>query len=82
MGFQLKVHRVNLLKDVGIILDGYIESGNIFVGSEGTLASNPSRRVKIAGIGSHRAKDGSFSIFIATPDFPLAELEGAVIVGD
>lgn len=69
MGFQLKVHRVNLLKDVGIILDGYIESGKIFVGSEGTLASNPSRRVKIAG-------------FIATPDFPLAELEGAVIAGD
>jgi hypothetical protein len=85
MSFRFKVQRVNHLKSVGlIILDGLIESGKIFIGSTGTLAVDPSRRIKINGVGSKCGDpdDPLFSLFIAPPDFPLSELEGAVIVGD
>jgi hypothetical protein len=86
MGFRFKVQRVNHLKDVGIIiLDGIIESGKVFVGSEGALAVDSSRRIKITGVGMVSGKDPAdplIPLFIAPPDFPLSELDGAVIVGD
>jgi hypothetical protein len=83
MSFQIRVQRVTHLKEGDLyILDGFIESGKVFVGSVGTVTTNPSRRIKITGIGSHSAADGSFSILIAPPDFPLSQLEGAIIVGE
>lgn len=84
MAFRFKVQRVNYLQSVNLyILDAMVDpEARVFIGSIGTLASNPSRQVKITGIGSHRGADGTFSITIAPPDFPLSELEGAVIVGD
>ncbi|HET7041182.1 MAG TPA: hypothetical protein VFI13_04155, partial [Gemmatimonadales bacterium] len=62
-------------------LDSAVE-GKVFIGSEGRLATNPSRRIKVTGIGIHVSQDGLHMITIAPPDFPLSELEGAVIVGD
>ncbi len=84
MSFRFKVLRVNHLKDVGVyILDGRIESGKVFVGSEGALSSDSSRRIRITGVGIVcGGPDPSIPLFIAPPDFPLAELEGAVIVGE
>jgi hypothetical protein len=82
MAFQLRVQRVTHIERSGLyILDSIIEHGKVLVGSEGALQSNPSRRIRITGVGIHRANDGSYSIMVAPPDFPLVELEGAVIIG-
>jgi hypothetical protein len=84
MSFRFKVQRVNQLKDVGIILDGIVESGKVLVGSEGVLESNPSHRIKVTGVGilcGKDPRDPMIPLFIAPPGFPLSELEGAVIVG-
>jgi hypothetical protein len=84
MSFRIRVLRVNHLASVGLhILDCQLEpDARVFVGSEGVLASNPSRRIKITGIAIRTFADGSHAITIAPPDFPLSELEGGVIVGD
>lgn len=86
MAFRFKVHRVNRLQDVGLtILDGVVESGKVFVGSKGVLASDSTRRIQITGVGMISGRDPAdplIPLFIAPPDFPLSELEGAVIVGN
>jgi len=85
MSFRFKVQQVNQLKDVGIVLDGFIESGKVLVSSEGALESNPSHRIKVTGVGilcGKDPKDPLTPLFIAPPDFPISELEGAVIVGE
>ena len=85
MTFRFKIQRVTPIRDIGpIILDGLLESGKVFVGSRGALAIDSSRRIQITGVGSKCGDpdDPTTSLFIAPPDFPLSELEGAVIVGD
>lgn len=85
MAFRFKVQRVNNIENGrAIILDGVIESGKVFVGSEGTLAGDPSRRIKVTGVGILCGRDPAdplIPLFIAQPNFPLADLEGAIIVG-
>jgi hypothetical protein len=84
MGFRFKVLRVNDLKDL-IILDGLIDpEARIYVGSSGALSVDSSKRITITGVGSKcgDSDDPTYSLTIAPPDFPLSELEDAVIVGD
>jgi hypothetical protein len=82
MAFRFKVHHVTHLKGHDVwILEGFVESGKVFVGSEGTVAGDESRRVKVKGIAIHASPDGSLSMTIAPPTFPASDLESAVLVG-
>ncbi len=86
--FTLKIEhvlRVSPAPSEVWVMDGYLESGKVQVGSVGVVeVGGRSRPIKITGVAikSFPASPGLMSFTIEKPDFPTEGLEGKLLVGE
>ena len=76
------VHTVYLSSTNRFIVDGHLTLGKILMGDVLRVCDDPTKRVKVLGIGTDNARESSdsLSLLIEEPAFPLAELNGSELV--
>lgn len=84
MSFRFRVRRATSLRGICLI-DGTVETGAVRGGTEATVVLPAGeRRVSIKSVALVNSPTGEYSLTtlsIEPPDYPLSELEGAVLVG-
>ena len=86
MAFEFSVSHAGRIRSADVVyLDGKLQAGTILSGAIATVKGDPAKHVTIKSVAlvNTKAVDlNRLTLSIDDPGFPVAELEGTVLVGE